>query len=240
VGRVWFELGKSLPPIVWQVKFPTDIQEELDHKITHKERYQIWIWKCWGYSYSGWSWEKFVDLAHAHVSIWHNNMPTVAWALQLLVTKAIKAAQILRMLPLQMMDCKASPLTTLHVPGTLNTMADVALCLFKLYPRDQDLLTKFNKCFALPQNACWNLCLLLSATSHWACKCIAINNDVRFGVVALTHRMCNHYWRHRCKFIPVSVNLYLCGWCIKTHFHTSFCSMSLQRSLWMRTPSASQ
>jgi len=62
------------------------------------------------------------------------------------------------------MDCQASPLTTLHVPGTLNAMADFASQSFEQYPIDQEFLTEFNKHFVLPQNACWNLCLLPSAT----------------------------------------------------------------------------
>ncbi len=39
--------------------------------------------------------EKFTNLAHSHVAIWCDNMPTVAWATKLLATKAVLAAQLL-------------------------------------------------------------------------------------------------------------------------------------------------
>jgi len=163
-GGVWIGLGKSLPPVVWHVKFPPEIQAELvSHtnprgKISNSDLEMLGLFFQWLVL------EKFVDLAHAHVAIWCDNTPTVTWASRLLATKAVKAAQILRMLAMRMMECQASPLTTLHVPGTLNTMADFASRSFEQFPSDREFLTEFNKRFVLPQNACWNLCLLPSAT----------------------------------------------------------------------------
>jgi len=108
--------------------------------------------------------EKFVDLAHTHVACWCDNTPTVAWASKLLATKAITAACILCTLALRMMACKASPLTTLHVLGEMNKMADLASCSFDQWPNDHNFLTEFNTRFLLPQNACWIYCQLLNAS----------------------------------------------------------------------------
>jgi len=102
--------------------------------------------------------EKYVDLAHTHVTCWCNNMPTIAWASKLLASKAVTAACIICILALCMMACKASPLTTLHVPGTMNKMADFALQSFDHWPHDHKFLIEFKNCFALPQNACWLSC----------------------------------------------------------------------------------
>ena len=52
---------------------------------------------------------------------------------------------------------------------------------------------------------------LLPATErdYWACACIAVNADMRNGVVASTHATRNRYWRHWCEFLPASVDQYL-------------------------------
>jgi len=203
-GGVWFGLGKALPPVIWQVKFPMEIQAELvsqenpKGKITNSDLEMLGLFLQWLVL------EKFAHLAHAHVAIWCNNMPTVAWASWLLATKAVKTAQILRMLAMRMMDCRVSPLTMLHILGTLNTMADFASRSFEHYPSSQVFLTEFNECFALPQNACWNLCLLPNATTGWANAFLSTTmSDLS------THAMRNCYWRHWCNFLPTSLDLYL-------------------------------
>ena len=72
--------------------------------------------------------EHFTNLAYSHVACWCDNTPTVAWASKLLASKTPTAAKLLRTLALRMLECKASPITTMHIPGELNQMADFALC----------------------------------------------------------------------------------------------------------------
>jgi len=108
--------------------------------------------------------ERIADLQHAHVACWCDNTPTVAWATRLLSTKATNAARILRILALRMLDCQASPITTQHIAGELNTMADFASRSFNTQPEKRTFLTEFESRFPLPQNASWNLCCLPNAT----------------------------------------------------------------------------
>jgi len=163
-GGVWFGMKQALPPIVWRVKFPSWVQESLvsqDHptgSISNSDLEMLGLLFQWLVL------EKFVKLAHTHVACWCDNTPTVAWASKLLATKAITAARILRTLALRMMACKASPLTTLHIPGTMNKMADFASRSFDQWPEDRDFLTEFHTRFTLPQNACWISCQLPNVT----------------------------------------------------------------------------
>ncbi len=40
---------------------------------------------------------------------------------------------------------------------------------------------------------------------------MSVNEDIKSGVVALTHKMRERYWRHWCQLLPTSVNPYLHG-----------------------------
>jgi len=63
-----------------------------------------------------------------------------------------------------MLACQATPLTTYHIPGYLNTMADDALHSSITQPMDREFLTHFNLRFPLPQAASWILCSLNTKT----------------------------------------------------------------------------
>jgi len=75
--------------------------------------------------------ELFVELKHTHVACWCNNTMAVTWVSKLLATKAVRAAHLLQTLVLQMASCQASPLTTMHIAGESNEMADFASCSFQ-------------------------------------------------------------------------------------------------------------
>jgi len=163
-GSIWFGLQKALPLIVWRVKFPTWVQDNLVLQrnpagtISNLDLEMLGLFLQWLVL------EKFVDLAHMHAACWCDNATMVAWASKLLATKAVTAACILCTLALQMIACKVSPLTTLHVPGTMNKMADFALQLFDQWPKDHDFLTESHTHFTLPQNSCWISCQLPNMT----------------------------------------------------------------------------
>ncbi len=63
-----------------------------------------------------------------------------------------------------MVACWASPLTTVHITGISNTMADFASQLFDTFPNASTFLTEFQSCFPLPQQASWICCCLPNAT----------------------------------------------------------------------------
>jgi len=162
-GGVWFGLNKALPPLVWRVVFPLEIQNDIvsdankTGKISNSDLEMTGLLLHWLVL------ERIADLAHSHVACWCDNTPTVAWASRLLSTKATNAARILRVLALRMLDCKASPMTTQHVAGELNVMADFASRSFVSFPEQRAFLTEFQKHFPISQDASWTLCHLPNA-----------------------------------------------------------------------------
>ncbi len=154
-GGVWFGLEKHLPPIVWHVAFPQDIQNQLVSQENPSGTISNSDLEMVGLIFQWLVLENFADLTHTHVACWCNNIPTVAWASRLLLTKAAKAAHLLRILALQMIACQASPITTLHVEGNKYHMADFASCSFTDFLDSTGFLTEFHQRFPLPQNASW-------------------------------------------------------------------------------------
>jgi len=163
-GGVWFGLNKALPPIVWRVPFTTEIQQDIvlpanpQGKITNSDLEMAGLLLQWLIL------EQFADLAHTHVACWCDNTPTVAWASRLLSTKAPIAAKLLRTLALRMLECQASPLTTQHIPGVENTMADFASRSFEYHTTAEDFLTTFHIRFPPPQDKSWIYCHLPQKT----------------------------------------------------------------------------
>jgi len=129
-GGIWVGLNRALPPIVWQVPFPPDIQAAVISEANPRGCISNSDLEMMGLLLQWLVLERFGTLQHAHVACWCDNTPTVAWATRLLSTKATTAARILRILALRMLACQTSPMTTQHITGTLNTMADFASRLF--------------------------------------------------------------------------------------------------------------
>ena len=78
--------------------------------------------------------------------------------------------QLIQALALHLQVTCVSPLTTLHIKGTQNSMIDIPLCSFEGAPKsfcvnDTDFLTLYNKLFPLPSQQSWNLFRLSSGTS---------------------------------------------------------------------------
>jgi len=48
-GGVWFGLNKALPPLVWQVVYPSEIQKEVVSEANPRGKYPILIWKGLAY-----------------------------------------------------------------------------------------------------------------------------------------------------------------------------------------------
>jgi len=154
-GGVWFGIDKLLPPIVWRIALPQHLQDEVvsfenpKGTISNSDLEMLGLLLQWLVL------EHFADLAHTHVACWCDNTPTVAWASKLLASKAKRVAQLLWILALRMLACQASPLTTFHVAGTSNRMADFASRSFQKFPTTKEFLTEFHSQFPLPQNGSW-------------------------------------------------------------------------------------
>jgi len=163
-GSIWFGLNKELPPIVWHIQFPEDIQCSMVSQTnpcsttTNSDLEMVGLCLQWIVL------EQFADLTHAHIACWCDNTPTAAWATKLLATKAMNAAHLLHILALCMLACQASPLTISHIPGITNNMADFSYCSFATFPNEQSFLTEFHTHFPLPQQASWISCMLLTTT----------------------------------------------------------------------------
>jgi len=91
-GGVWFGLNKALPPLVWQVVFPLEIQNNVVSKANPTGKISNSDLEMTGLLLQWLVLERIADLAHSHVACWCNNMPTVAWALHLLSTRATNMA----------------------------------------------------------------------------------------------------------------------------------------------------
>jgi len=63
-----------------------------------------------------------------------------------------------------MLACQASLLTTSHIPGITNTMADFASHSFTDFPNKQAFLTEFHNHFPSPWQVSWISCTLLTTT----------------------------------------------------------------------------
>jgi len=163
-GGVWFGLAKKLPPIIWRVEFSPEIHRQVVMQNNPTGSISNLDLEMTGLLLQWIVLESVTKLAHAHVACWCDNTPTVAWATKLLSTKAIKAAQILRILALCMLHCCVSPLTMLHIAGDTNKMADFVSRLLQEFPNPNVFLTEFTKWFHLPQDASWNLFRLPNAT----------------------------------------------------------------------------
>jgi len=163
-GGVWFGTNKQLPAIVWRISFPDDIQKQICSDsnplgtLTNSDLEMAGLVCQWLVL------ECLADLQHCHVAVGCDNTPTVAWASRLLSSKAKTAAHLLRALAIRMLACQATPLTAYHIPGVLNTMADVASRSLVSQPSDHEFLTLFNARFPLEQDASWMLCTLSSKT----------------------------------------------------------------------------
>jgi len=162
-GGIWVGLNRALPPLVWRVAFPPEIQAEVVSHANPRGRISNSDLEMMGLLLQWVVLEQVSNLQHAHVACWCDNTPTVAWATRLLSTKATNAARILRILALRMLACEASPITTQHIAGELNTMADFASRSFTSHPDPRQFLTTFHSRFPLLQNASWTLCCLPNA-----------------------------------------------------------------------------
>jgi len=77
-GEVWFGLNKALPPLVWQVLFPLEIQNDIVSEANPTRKISNSNLEMTGLLLHWLVLERIADLAHLHVACWCNNTPTVA------------------------------------------------------------------------------------------------------------------------------------------------------------------
>jgi hypothetical protein len=70
------------------------------------------------------------DLAHKHIVLFSNNLPTVSWANKMASRKTLIAAQFVRAFALHLNIQQTCPLTPVHIPGMENALTDIPSCSF--------------------------------------------------------------------------------------------------------------
>ena len=170
-GGVWFSLVHDMPPCIWRTPFPEDIatsvvsQERPHGQITNSDLELAAEVLAIG-----------TLLAKAPVTKWEpigtlcDNTPTVSWV-DKMASKSLSptAGRLLRGLAFMLHGYHAGRLTTVHVPGQDNIMADIASrpskahALFRCNTptlTDPDFLTAFDHMFPLPQQHKWTLTMV--------------------------------------------------------------------------------
>lgn len=98
-----------------------------------------------------------------HMALFSNTSPTIAWVIKLAACSSLVARQLIRSLGLCLKLKQVSPLTMLHIAGTVNAMMDVPSTSFGSEPKwycktDNKILKLYNCLFPLPNQQSWIFC----------------------------------------------------------------------------------
>jgi len=156
-GGVGFPLDSALPPVVWRLRFPADIEKRCrnDDGITNSDLEMAGVFLAQIVL------EGLVpDLRHKNAAIWCDNTPAVAWVSKKSARSRIPG-RLARGLALWLLSLQMGRLQPISIAGVDNDMADVASrsfskeSMFEL--TDTELLRHFSSHFPLPQAASWTL-----------------------------------------------------------------------------------
>ena len=94
--------------------------------------------------------------------LFSDNSPTVSWVELFAAKGSLVADQLLQVLSIRMQKARVSPLTTMHIAGTRNSMTDIPSRSFGSEPKwlctsNDQLLTLFNLSFPLPEKNSWTV-----------------------------------------------------------------------------------
>jgi hypothetical protein len=160
-GGVWTSGTSSLAPLLWQLEWPQDIQENL---VTATNKSGTITMNDLELAGAVLNWlvlecQQDLNLQHKHIGVFCDNTSAVSWAYKLRTSKSIVAGRLLRMLGMRIHARQASSLTPLNIAGDDNTMADIASRAFKhgqYFEASKNLTSFFNSTFPLPQKQSWN------------------------------------------------------------------------------------
>ena len=166
-GGVWFSLVDNMSPTVWQTAFPRDIAAKVvsddnpERRLTNSDLELAAEVMAVGIALA-----VAPKVKHVPLGTLCDNTPTVSW-IEKMASKAKgpTAGRLLRGLAVMLHGNKAGRLTTVHVPGVDNVMADVASCPAKAQKMfraatplsDTEFCSPFNIAFPLPNNQAWTL-----------------------------------------------------------------------------------
>lgn len=149
---------KTIKPIVWQFEWPKEIREKLITDKNPSGTLTINDLELAGIVL-GWLIMEIAEenLEYSHIGMFCDNTSATSWASKGHSTKSIPAARLLRFLNLRQRTRKVSSLTTVHIAGVDNEMADICSRAFregKFFMAHTKLCTFFNTTFPL-QNESW-------------------------------------------------------------------------------------
>ncbi len=161
-GGVWFPLGQAMPPVVWRLAFPLDIAQDVvslsnpKGSITNPnlelaaEVLAIRVLLV-----------KAPVIKHQPIGTLCDNSPTVSWIKKMASkSRSPTAGRLLHGLAFMLYCHHAGRLTTAHVPGKDNIMADIASCPSKAHAlfqaehqvfSDHAFVSTIDTTFSLPQ-----------------------------------------------------------------------------------------
>ena len=159
IGGVWTHGKKSLQSQwVWRLEWPQEIQQRLNSKEHPKGSLSINDLEMAGLLMGWLVLEQIIpeSIQGAHIGLFCDNTSAVAWTNKHSTSTSIIAGHLLRALALRQHVNRTSPLTTVHIKGEANKMADVASRSFtdKIFTQtNTTFLQTFNKTFPLQKNS---------------------------------------------------------------------------------------
>ncbi len=172
-GGVWFLLCNNTPPMIWREEFPTDIAAYVvseDNPHGHLTNLDLEL--AAEVLAVGVVLDRINNWKHTALGTLCNNTPTVGW-IDKMASKATSPTygRLLRGLAVMLYHAHAGHLTTVHVPGIENVMADIASRPSKAQKlfhsthalTDLDFCSLFDAMFPLPSNQLWTL----TAVPQW-------------------------------------------------------------------------
>jgi hypothetical protein len=165
-GGVWFSLCDDTPPVVWREEFPEDIAREVVSVDTpHGRLTNSDLELAAEVLAVGVALER-MNSKHTPLGTLCDNTPMVSWVDRMASkSKSPTAGRLLRGLAFMLYCAQAGRLTTVHVPGVENVMADIASRPTKAQQlfRSTSALSainfrsSFDTAFPLPGNQQWTL-----------------------------------------------------------------------------------
>ncbi len=170
-GGVWFSLGHQMPPVVLQLAFPLDITQDVvslsnpDGSITNSDLELAAEVLAIGVLLA-----KASFIKHQPIGTLCDNSPTISWIEKMASkSRSPMAGHLLCGLAFMLYCHHAGRLTTVHIPGKDNIMADIASHPSKahaLFPvehlvsSDHEFVSAFDTTFPLPQQQAWQLAMV--------------------------------------------------------------------------------
>jgi len=170
-GGVWFSLGPTMPPLVWRLAFPPDIAQDVvsisnpNGSITNSDLELAAEVLAVGVLFA-----KAAIIKHQPIGTLCDNSPTVSWIDKMASkSRSPMAGRLLRGLAFMLYCHQAGRLTTVHVPGMDNIMADNASRPSKAHAlfqaeqpalSDIDFVSAIDTTFPLPQHQAWQLAMV--------------------------------------------------------------------------------